>query len=93
LSFLNSLAIVALSNRDFDEAQGLLQRVIIEGEPMSASQSLVVAAKIAVAGDFLDLARNALLAAARVALKNHDAGRRASDLSFIAALQRELLND
>jgi len=80
-------------NRDFDEAQGLLQRVVIEGERISASQILAVAAKIAVAGDFLDLARNALLAAARVALNNHDPGERANDLAYIAALQHELLND
>ena len=90
---MNSLATTTLSSADPNETKELLQRVVIEGGALSAIGTLAVAAKIAVAGDFMDIAAEALHAAARTASKNDDRGRRATDLALIAALQRELLAD
>jgi tetratricopeptide (TPR) repeat protein len=93
LGFLNDLATEALSNGEFDEAKELLQRLVRDSEAVSAARFLTGVAKVAVAGDFVDIAREALHSAARIALRNNDRGQRASDLALIAALQHELLSD
>jgi hypothetical protein len=84
LIFLNDLATSALSNREFDEAKELLQRVIVESKAISAIRPLAVAANVAVADDFLGPAREALHSAARIALRNDHRGQRASDLALAA---------
>jgi len=62
--FFNDLATSALLNPEFDRARELLERVVVESEAISVIRPpLTIVAKIAMAGDFPDIANEALLAA------------------------------
>ena len=91
LRFLNILATNALLRRDADTTAQLLRRVLMEARTESHIRILTETAKIAVASDFSEIAPEALHIAARIALRIDDTGRRAVQLSFVAALLHELL--
>jgi tetratricopeptide (TPR) repeat protein len=91
--FFNALAIQALHAGDAVNAAKLLRQAIVEAESDSQVRSLVMTAKIAFAGGFLDIATESLRIAARMALRIDEPAERAVELANIAALQHELLDN